>query len=109
MYEKAKGEEIIWRWGVHPEDLAELVKDAADAFEVIKIHGVSAFSDKPPEKTIVSYVKVKELVSKGFPVFNTPLDFNKNHRTIELPKDFDSNKLVLWNSIWNRDTSEPRA
>ena len=102
MYKKAEDTEIIWRWGHDCEDLQHLHDSAEKAYEVIGIHGVTAFAGKPPKDAVVSYAKVAELVFTGFQVFITPLDSNPEHRTVELPKPVIEQNVTLWNKVWNR-------
>lgn len=105
-YKKAQEDEVIWRWGTHKELIQNLQEGSQEAYNVIGIHGVTAFSGTPPIEATVSYAKVSELVSDRFLVYITPLDATPEHRTVEFPKPITPQIVKTWNTIWKR-TSHP--
>lgn len=102
MYQKAPIDEIIWRWGVQAENINQLNESSQDAYDVIQIHGVTAFAGEIPSEIKLSTATVKELTECGFFVYVTPLNSTPEHRTIELPKPVTNEMLLKWNDIWNR-------
>lgn len=101
-YYKAVGSEIIWRWGIYQEQLEALQQSSAEAYEVINIHGVTAFAGTTPIQANVSYAKVDDLVAGGFSVFVTPLNSTSEHRTVELPYPVTPEIVEIWNKLWKR-------
>lgn len=102
VYDKADTTEIIWRWGLQGEEIKHLSDRATEAYEVIGIHGVTAFAGNPPATANVSYARVSDLVTGGFCVYITPWESNPEHRTVRLPRPLTPHTVAEWNKIWKR-------
>ncbi len=107
MYAKAHIDETIWRWGNQPEQLEILDESCQDAYEVIEIYGVTAFSGEAPPEIKTSYTSVRNLMLLGFSVYVTPLNSTPEHRTVEFPKPITPEMVVAWNQVWQRATAAP--
>ena len=101
-YAKAPIDETIWRWGIHQEKLENLKESSQEAYEVIGLHGVTAFSGTIPLEAKVSNARVAELVALGFSVYITPLNSTPEHRTVELPENITEETVRKWNTVWKR-------
>lgn len=101
-YEKASLNEMIWRWGIHQEKLENLQESSQEAFEVIGLHGVTAFAGAIPMEASVSHACVADLTALGFSVYITPLNSTPEHRTVELPTSMNDKTIKMWNEVWKR-------
>ncbi|WP_372365667.1 hypothetical protein [Candidatus Uabimicrobium sp. HlEnr_7] len=105
-YEKAPINETIWRWGIHCEKREVLQESSQEAFEVIGLHGVTAFAGIAPREVTASSARVADLVALGFLVYITPLDATPEHRTVELPKSITDGTVRAWNDVWKRTLTQ---
>ena len=91
--------EVLKRLGTEPESAARLARKAADAEQVLGIHGVSVTAGKPRgEASEVARVAVEQI----FIVHDTPTRSDPLHRTIELPKPVTREAATLFNRLFGR-------
>jgi len=93
-------EEILKRLGTSRESAARLARKAAEAEQVLGIHGVSVTAGVA--KGDVSVVERAE-VERVFPVHETPTRADRLHRTVELPKPVTQEVADRFNELFGRE------
>lgn len=94
--------EVLKRFGVAPESAEKLGTAAAQAFEILGIHGVSVTARDT--KAPAGHASRTD-IEKHFRVHDTPSRRDPLHRTVELPQPVTDDVAELFNRLFGR--SEP--
>lgn len=93
-------EEILKRLGTSRGSAARLARKAAEAEQVLGIHGVSVTAGVAEGD--VSAAERAE-VERVFPVHETPTRADRLHRTVELPKPVTQEVADRFNELFGRE------
>lgn len=93
-------EEILKRLGISRESVARLARKAAEAEQVLGIHGVSVTAGVPKGEASVAE---RADVERVFPVHETPTRADRLHRTIELPRPVTQEAADRFNKLFGRE------
>jgi hypothetical protein len=91
--------EVLKRLGTSRESAARLARKAAEAEQVLGIHGVSVTTGVA---TGSASTADRADVEKIFPVHDTPTRADRWHRTVELPKPITQETADQFNQLFGR-------
>jgi hypothetical protein len=94
---EASADEVLKRLGLSRESATRLGRKAAEAEGFLGIHGVSVTAgveDRPHVRAS------RRLVEESFPVHDTPIRSDRQHRTIELPKPVTAEVAERFNRLF---------
>ena len=91
--------ELLKRLGTSPESAARLARKAAEAEQVLGIHGVSVTAGVVAGSASVAD---RANVESVFPVHDTPTRADRWHRTVELPKPITQETADQFNHVFGR-------
>jgi hypothetical protein len=91
--------EVLKRFGKFRESAARLARKAAEAEQVIGIHGVSVSAGPAPAD---SSAADRAAVENAFRVHDTPTRNDPLHRTVELPRPVTQEIAYRFNKLFGR-------
>jgi hypothetical protein len=93
-------EEILKRLGTSRESAARLARKAAEAEQVLGIHGVSVTAGTAQGDVSAA---ARADVERSFPVHDTPTRADRLHRTVELPTPVTQEVADQFNQLFGRE------